>query len=118
MFFNTHRFCDTTHMKASHTVEQVIRESIPQLFQDHLMCAGVSEGSQGACQGDSGGPLMYQDDDRKYIQIATVRGGVGECGDRDYPGIFVRLDHPSIWNFIHSTVMTLSKRPTSKINLN
>ncbi len=69
------------------------------------MCAGVNVGNQGACQGDSGGPLMYKDDDTgKYIQIATVRGGVGECGDDEYPGIFVRVDHPSIWKFISSTV--------------
>jgi hypothetical protein len=26
----------------------------------------------------------------------TVRGAVGECGEKDYPGIFVRVDHPSI----------------------
>jgi secreted trypsin-like serine protease len=92
-------------MKASDKIEKKIQESLPQLFQDHLMCAGVNVENQGACQGDSGGPLMYKDDDsRKYIQIATVRGGVGECGDDEYPGIFVRLDHPSIWKFINSTL--------------
>jgi secreted trypsin-like serine protease len=98
-------------MKASILVEKKIEKSIPQLFQDHLMCAGASVGNQGACKGDSGGPLMYKDDDsRKFIQIATVEGGVGECGDRDYPGIFVRLDHPSIWNFIVSTKGMLSSK--------
>jgi secreted trypsin-like serine protease len=92
-------------MKASEKIEKNIQESLPQLFQDHLMCAGVNVGNQGACQGDSGGPLMYKDDDsRKYIQIATVRGGVGECGDDEYPGIFVRVDHPFIWKFISSTI--------------
>ncbi len=69
------------------------------------MCAGVDVGNQGACKGDSGGPLMYKDDDTgKFFQIALVRGGVGECGDDEYPGIFVRVDHPSIWKFISSTV--------------
>ena len=91
-------------MKASTAVEKKIKESIPQLFQDHLMCAGVDVGKQGACKGDSGGPLMYRDEEGKFIQIATVEGGVGECGDKDYPGIFVRLDHPSIWEFISSTM--------------
>jgi secreted trypsin-like serine protease len=92
-------------MKASEKIVKIIRESLPQLFQDHLMCAGVDVGNQGACKGDSGGPLMYKDDDsRKYIQIATVRGGVGDCGDDEYPGIFVRVDHPSIWKFISSTI--------------
>jgi hypothetical protein len=92
-------------MQASGKIEKNIQESLPQLFQDHLMCAGVNVWNQGACQGDSGGPLMYKDDDsRKYIQIATVRGGVGDCGDDEYPGIFVRVDHPSIWDFISSTM--------------
>ncbi len=85
-------------------MDKKIQKSLPQLFQDHLLCAGVSVGNQGACEGDSGGPLMYKDDDEKFIQIATVEGGVGECGDKDYPGIFVRLDHPSIWNFIAETL--------------
>jgi secreted trypsin-like serine protease len=77
------------------------------------MCAGVNEGNQGACKGDSGGPLMYKDyDSRKYIQIAIVEGGVGECGDKDFPGIFVRLDNPSIWNFIAATIMSVSERQT------
>jgi secreted trypsin-like serine protease len=91
-------------MKASTAVEKKIKGSIPQLFQDHLMCAGVDVGKQGACKGDSGGPLMYRDEEGTFIQIATVEGGVGECGDKDYPGIFVRLDHPSIWEFISSTM--------------
>jgi secreted trypsin-like serine protease len=69
-----------------------------------LLCAAVTVGTQGACRGDSGGPLMFKDDERKFVQIAIVEGGVGECGDRDYPGIFVRLDHPSIWNFIASSI--------------
>ncbi len=69
------------------------------------MCSGDSEEIKGACEGDSGGPLMYKDVlARKYIQIATVEGGVKDCGDDEYPGIFVRLNHPSIWEFISSTI--------------
>jgi secreted trypsin-like serine protease len=92
-------------MKASIIAEIKINKTIPQLFQDNLMCAGDTEGIQGACEGDSGGPLLYKDViARKYIQVATVEGGVGDCGDRAYPGIFVRLSHPSIWKFISSTM--------------
>jgi hypothetical protein len=45
--------------------------------------------------------------DRKlgsYILIAIVEGAIRDCGDIDFPGIYVRLDHPSIWNFIDSSL--------------
>ena len=38
------------------------------------------------------------------VQIATVQGGVGACGDPDYPGIFVRLDNPRVFSFIMSVI--------------
>ena len=105
-------------MKASTTLEKTIQEVIPQLFQNQLLCAGVSEGNQGSCKGDSGGPLLYKDDDSgKYIQIGTVRGAFGQCGDRDYPGIFVRVDHPSIWQFISSIIQTKKYPKKGKISI-
>jgi secreted trypsin-like serine protease len=92
-------------MEASTSLKKTILEVLPKLFQNQLLCAGVSVGNQGSCQGDSGGPLMFKDDESgKFFQIATVRGAVGQCGDRDYPGIFVRVDHPSIWKFISSII--------------
>ncbi len=45
--------------------------------------------------------------DRKlgsYVMIAIVEGAIRDCGDIDFPGIYVRLDHSSIWNFIDSTL--------------
>jgi secreted trypsin-like serine protease len=99
-------------------VEQKIKKSLPQLFQDHLLCAGDKVRKGGACRGDSGGPLMYKDDiTRKFVQIALVEGGVGECGDRDYPAIFVRLDHPSVWNFIASTINPLSGKEAQTVEV-
>ncbi len=38
------------------------------------------------------------------FQIAVVQGGIRDCGDRDYPGIFVRLDEPAVLSFIQSFV--------------
>jgi secreted trypsin-like serine protease len=99
------RYCNSTHMNATGKVEKKIQASIPQLFQNNLICAGVTVGHQGPCVGDSGGPLMYKDlETGKFVQIATVSSGVGECGDDEYPGIYVRLDHPSTLNFILSTI--------------
>ena len=40
----------------------------------------------------------------KYIQLATVHGSVGQCGDAAFPGIFVRLDDPLIFDFIKLVV--------------
>jgi hypothetical protein len=94
-------------------VEKRIQEKLPQLFQDNLMCAGLRDVGKGACKGVSGSPLMYFDILRVvYVQIATVHGGIGDCGHEQYPGIFVRLDHPSIWNFIASTINPLPEEQT------
>jgi hypothetical protein len=38
------------------------------------------------------------------LQIAVVQGGIRSCGDKDYPGIFVRLDDTEVLNFINSVV--------------
>jgi secreted trypsin-like serine protease len=103
-------------MKASTTLEKTIQEVIPKLFQNQLLCAGVCVRNQGSCQGDSGGPLMYKDDDlEKYIQIGTVRGAVGQCGDKDYPGLFVRVDNPSTWKFISSIIHPNNEKKRGKI---
>ncbi len=36
-----------------------------------------------------------------------TKGAVRDCGDDEYPGIYVRLDHPSVWNFIASITTNL-----------
>jgi hypothetical protein len=71
------------------------------------------------CRGDSGGPLMFLD--RKigrYILIAIVEGAIRDCGDVDFPGIYVRMDHPSILDFIESNIKPKSKGNMKIINYN
>ena len=53
---------------------------------------------------------MYQDveQDQRWIQIGIVQGAFRDCGDVDFPGIYVRLDDPSIFNFIRLAIDTLA----------
>jgi len=46
--------------------------------------------------------MYHQRKNNRWIQFATVQGAVRDCGDNDYPGIYVRLDHPLILPFILS----------------
>ena len=90
--------------------EKIIREKVPQLFQNHLICAGSPTDSLGACNGDSGGPLMAKNHaTNQWFQIATVHGKIGNCEDSDYPAIFVRLDDPKVLKFITSSIFQISK---------
>jgi len=48
---------------------------------------------------------MFQDPDTdQWIQIASDAGGVRGCGDEDFPSYFVRLNDPSVFNFITHTI--------------
>ena len=38
------------------------------------------------------------------IQIASVQGGISQCGSIDFPGIFIRLDDTKVHEFIHSVI--------------
>jgi hypothetical protein len=35
-----------------------------------------------------------------WTQIGIVQGGIRDCGDPDYPGLYIRLDDPEVLNFI------------------
>lgn len=87
-----------------------IQRQLPDLFPNHLLCAGDVIGTQGSCHGDSGGPLLYHDwETDSWVQFALVQGGIRDCGDKDFPGIYVRLEDPEIFSFIHSILDNTSK---------
>ena len=46
--------------------------------------------------------LDVEGDVEKYIQVGIVQGSIGQCGDRNIPGIYVRLDDPEILQFLNS----------------
>ena len=57
----------------------------------------------GSCEGDSGSPLIKYDSTTgggQFTQIGMVQGGVGACGDRKIPSIYIRLRDPEIMSFI------------------
>ncbi len=93
-------------MRTTLRTDRIIMQKLPQLFQNHILCAGAG-GNQGSCKGDSGGPLVSQDfETDRWIQIATVQGAIRDCGDADYPGLYIRLDDPNVFNFIDTTIFS------------
>ena len=59
---------------------------------------------------------MIQDlESKRWIQIGTVAGSTGDCGDINLPGIYVRLNHPSVSNFIDSVIFPLKKQTKGKM---
>ena len=49
--------------------------------------------------------------DQRWIQIAIVQGGVRDCGDFDFPGIYTRLG----LNFIRLAINTLTVPKTGTL---
>ncbi len=41
-------------------------------------------------------------DNFQYFQIGVVHGAFGQCGDKNLPTIFARLDDPQILTFINA----------------
>ena len=63
-------------------------------FTSRMICAGDEAGKKDACFGDSGGPLA-----RGNRLIGITSWGIG-CADPDFPGVYTRITHPKIREFI------------------
>ncbi len=88
---------------------RVVKVVFPMVMQYYtitqISTIGYEFGGSGSCKGDSGGPLMrytYEDgpSSAKFVQQGIVQGGVGTCGSKDFPSIYVRLRDPEVLEFI------------------
>ena len=66
------------------------------------MCAASTVSDQGSCKGDSGGPLMIFDwITKKWTLVGSIVGQIKECGNQEYPGLYVRISQRVVFDFIH-----------------
>ena len=49
--------------------------------------------------------MSYNPTKAVYTQLGLVVGGIGECADVRFPGIYVRVDHPEIFDFINGILL-------------
>ena len=87
--------------------KEVIFAAIPHGFIPPIFCAAVETGREASCRGDSGAPMFRYEpyngnlSDYRYVQVGTLHGSVNSC-DNTYPGIYTRIEEPSIFNFVSS----------------
>merc|ERR1712193_409208 len=78
---------------------------LPNGFDDTLLCAGNRFRGGGTCRGDSGGPLLINVGNLDVTQqIGVLHGGLEQCNNKRYPAIYVRLDNPSIYQWLRSQI--------------
>lgn len=75
----------------------------PQARTDVMLCAG-GDGAHDACVGDSGGPLLVPGTKPgSWTDVAITSWGAG-CAAAGVPGVYTRLQNPSIAAFVASTI--------------
>ena len=71
----------------------------------YILCNRYIEG--GTCPGDSGGPFVSGVwDGAKEVtsQIGLLHGGLEECSNVKFPAIYLRLDSPTIHQWLRSQI--------------
>lgn len=77
------------------------------------LCAGEPmSGGADSCQGDSGGPLVGFGADKREYLIGIVSRGIG-CGRAFAPGVYTRVDHPSLVAWLESVGVPVARNTGS-----
>ena len=90
----------------------LIAETLPNKFDDSLICAGDKFSSAiGTCAGDSGAPLLTDFLDQKsgetlFRILGVLHGGVVQCDNSEYPAIYTRISTPKIYKWIKEKVLS------------
>jgi len=88
---------------APHHLTETTADHEPQARTDLMLCAG-GDGSHDACVGDSGGPLLVPGiKPGSWTDVAITSWGAG-CAAAGIPGVYTRLQNPSIAAFVASTI--------------
>ena len=121
----TQSICNTkfSDFKPGYRFEWDIFFALPRNFTPALLCASIENSEQGTCRGDSGGPLFRHEfyngsqSEKRYVQIGVVHGSVISCSPR-FPGIYARLEEPSILEFVKSLGRTYNRTVyTASVNV-
>ena len=87
-----------------------IEVTLPNKFQDNLLCAGDKYSqSLGTCAGDSGAPLITDRFDTKngvdlFQLVGVLHGGVVLCDNSKFPALYARVTTPKIYQWLLATV--------------
>ena len=90
-----------------------IEDALPNKFNGgSIFCASNVGTEAGTCRGDSGGPTVFNDG-IKYHQLGVVHGSITSCDGSRFPGIFLRIDNPEVFDWLSK--VTSSGLVTGKI---
>ena len=100
--FLLYSYCNTTLANYGYSSQSIIKDYLPNKFLPHTLCAGNDGGSDDECDGNSGGSLvLFNTRLFQYSLIGMSAGGVtSNCNDKDFPEVFIRLDHPEVFEFL------------------
>ena len=86
------------------------------------MAAFLQHRNKGTCKGDSGGPLVFSDTRNTppyYTLVGVLHGSVDNDCDLTHvaPGLFARVDHPEILEFIQEQMEGILNQSINQLEL-